>query len=269
MADSLHYYLNELVIPDTSGININVADSCITPKPIVVNFIEAGTVEIEPVLNLYNSYTDNIAYILFILLGMISVIWYFIPERFSTIFSFRSDSLLQRTGEGRTKVPGHIIIGFFWLNFIISTSIFIQLILQRFSVNVIAGLNNYESLVYVILTLTSLLLYRFIVIYGSAIIFETQRLKRQQVTIGSNINFITGLLLVPFTIVIIYAQVNVLLYIGMAVILFLQLYRLFKTAIIGKSSTIFTSLHIILYLCTLEIVPVLVLIRLIGNASKM
>lgn len=91
MADSLHYYLNELVIPDTSGININVADSCITPKPIVVNFIEAGTVEIEPVLNLYNSYTDNIAYILFILLGMISVIWYFIPERFSTIFSFRSD----------------------------------------------------------------------------------------------------------------------------------------------------------------------------------
>lgn len=266
MLNSSQYQVNEIIISDTSGVNLTIDDSTTLSQPIV-NFIQTEVIEISPIPHLYNSNTDVIAYILLILLGIISVIWYYMPDRFSTIFTLRSDGYLQRTGDSVTKVPGTLIMVFFWLNFVISSCIFITLLLQRFFGNEIIGFTEYEILGYILLVLSGLLLYRYIVIFGTATIFETKKLSRQQVIIGSKINFITGLFLVPIILVVIYTGANFFIYIGVAVIFVLQVYRLLKIVIIGKSSTIFSALHIILYLCTLEIVPVLVLIRLISNAS--
>lgn len=266
MNDSLQFTSIDSVISDTSKVNLSIEDS-ITVTKTVANFIQKESIEISPLLNLSNSNTDIIAYILFVLLGIISVIWFFTPDRFSTIFSLRTDGYLQRTGDSITKVPGTFIVGFFWLNFIFSTCIFMTILIQKFFVEDIVGLTEYEILGYVFLILGCLMLYRYLVIFGTATIFETQKLRRQQVIIGSRINFITGLFLVPIILVSIFTEGNFFIYVGIAVIAILQIYRLLKTVIVGKSSTIFSALHIILYLCTLEIVPVLVLIRLIGNTS--
>ncbi len=267
MYDSLQSYYNDSVIGDTAYSNLVLTDSSIVTKSISDSFLQIDSVEISPVLNLYSSNTDFIAYVLLILLGIISVLWYFLPDRFSTIFLLKSNSQLQRTGENIAKVPGTLVMGFLWLNFVISICIFIFLLLQMFFAKEISGTTDYKILGYIFLLLTGWLLYRFIIIFGAAVIFETQKLKRQQVIIGGNINIITGVLLVPTILFILYAGVNLLIYIGAALILCLQVYRLLQTVIIGKLSTIFSALHIILYLCTLEIVPVLVLIGLIGNAA--
>lgn len=267
MNDSLQYNFRDSVISDTVSVNLSLDDSTIVPKTIA-SFIQKESIEISPLINMYNSTTDIIAYILLFMLGIISVIWFFAPDRFSTIFSLRSDGYLQRTGDSVTKVPGTIIIGFFWLNFIISLCIFITLLVIRFFKDSFADLTEYEIMGYTILILCSLILYRYLVIFGTATIFETQKLRRQQVIIGSRTNFITGLFLVPIILVSIFTKGSFFIYMGIAVIVILQIYRLLKTVIVGKSSTIFSALHIILYLCTLEIVPVLVLIRLIGNASR-
>jgi hypothetical protein len=267
MLDSLQYQVNEFVISDSVNVNFPIEDSSTLSKPIVVNFFQNEGIDISPILHLYNSNTDVIAYVLLILLGIISTIWYFMPDRFSTIFSIRSESNLSRSGNSLTKVHGTLVMGFLWLNFVISTCIFILILLQRFFEKDIVGITDFEILGYIFLLLIGLLLYRFIIIFAAGAIFQTQKLKRLQVIIGLNTNFITGVLLVPITLVVLYTGVNFFIYIGIAVIVILQVYRLLKTVIIGKSSVIFSALHIILYLCTLEIVPVLVLMRLIGNAS--
>lgn len=267
MYNSLLYNLNVLAVSDTTIVNLAVDDSNTVTQPLPVNFIQMDNVQISPVLHLNDLNTDITAYVLLILLGIISVIWYFFPDRFSTIFSLKPDSKFQRAVESSTKVPGTLITGFFWLNFIISTGIFILLVLQRFFGNEITGLSDYEILSYVFIALSGLLLYRFMIIFGTAFVFQTQKLMKQQVITGRNILFITGVLLVPFILVILYTGGNVIMYTAIVTIVLLQVYRLVQIVIIGKSSTIFSALHIILYLCTLEIVPVLVLIRLIGNGS--
>ena len=85
--------------------------------------------------------------------------------------------------------------------------------------------------------------------------------------IGQNILFITGVFLLPIILLEVYTGFEILLIFAIVMIVLLQLIRLIKTFVIGKSISMFNALHIILYLCALDIVPVLVLIRMFVNIS--
>jgi len=267
MADSLLYNFNVLQIGDTNINNPTIGDTNIVSQVNTVNFLQLDSVDINPILHFATSNTDIITYILFLLLGIFSIIWYFLPERLSAIISLKLVSKLQRVGEGETKVLGALVSSFFWINFIVSTGIFILLILQIFYENEIASFSFYSLMSYIYLTLLVLLLYRVVIIWGAAFIFQTNSLMKEQVEISRNIQFLSGVLLVPIILVILYIGGDFFIYIGIAAIAILQAYRIIQLIIIGKSSTIFSALHIILYLCMLEIAPVLVLVRLIGNGS--
>ena len=267
MYDSLLYHFNVLKVGDTAIVSRAVVDSNSMIQPLPVNFLQSGNVQISPIMHLDNPNIFVITITLLILLGIISVVRYFLPDRLSLIFSMKSESQLQRSGESNAKVPGTLITGFFWLNFIISTGIFILLLLKMFFEKEIVDFSDYNLLSYIYLTILVLLLYRIVIIWGAAFVFQTQKLMKVQVTASRNIQFLTGVLLVPVILLMLYFDGNFITYTAIAVIVLLQLFRLVKIVIIGKSSTIFSALHIILYLCALEIVPVLVLMRLIGNGS--
>jgi len=267
MYDSLLYHFNVLRVGDTTIVNRAVIDSNTIIQPSPVNFLQSGDVQISPIIQQDNSNIFVITCALLILLGIISVIRYFLPDRLSMIFSLKSESQLQRAGDSNAKVPGTLITGFFWLNFIVSTGIFILLLLKIFFEKEIVDLSDYSLLSYIYITLLVLFLYRILIIWGAAFVFQTQKLMKVQVATNRNIQFLTGVLLVPVILLMLYIDGNFITYTAIAAIVLLQLFRLIKIVIIGKSSTIFSALHIILYLCTLEIVPVLVLMRLIGNGS--
>ena len=267
MTDSLLYYLNVLQNSDTINNNFTIADTTIVSQVENLTFLQFDNVDINPTLYFASSNTDVITYILFVLLGVISVIWYFLPEKLSTILSLRLVSKLQRVGDSDTKVIGAFVSSFFWLNFIAALGIFIMLILQLFFEKEIADFSIYSLLSIIYLILLVLILYRYIIIRGSAFLFQTHKLMIEQLEISRNIQFLSGVLLVPIILVILYIGGDFFIYIGIGVIILLQAYRILQLVIIGKSSTIFSTVHIILYLCTLEIVPVLVLVRLIGNGS--
>ena len=267
MVDSLLYQYNDTVIGDTMTTNIIIDSASIGNQNLPINFLQSSQIDINPILHISTFNSDVITYLLLVLLGINIVIWYFLPDKFLSIFSLKPNSQLQRSVESSAKDLGALIVGVFWINFILSIGIFILFILESFFTNEISGLSQFEILSYIFLFIGGLLLYRFIIMFGAATIFQTQKIMKQQVVLGRNIIFITGVFLVPVVLIILYTGSNIIIYTTIVIIILSQAYRLMLIVIIGKSNTIFSALHIILYLCTLEIVPVLVLARLIGNGS--
>lgn len=270
MGDSIPNLFNTTVINDSIIFNdILIADSVsVDSMPVkeVVNFLKLGDIVIKPMVKTINSEVDIITYILIALLGIIAVIWRFMPGRFSMIFSLKTDNQFPRSGGSNVVVPGTLITGFFWINFIVALAIFSYLLIQTYTINVIAELALFQLFGYIFLLIGSLLLYRIIIIFGTAKVFQTQKMMQQQMTVGRNLQFISGVILVPIIILIYYLNVPQLIVFTLVVLAFLQIIRVGKIILIGKSNTMFSTLHIILYLCALEMVPVLVLIRMIGNA---
>jgi len=267
MNDSLLYHLNVLILSDTVITKDTVSDTIAINMQEIVRFVQINNVNIAPKLIASNTNFDIFTYIIFFLLGVIAIIWYKIPERFFTIYSLKSASKIQRDrdGDSISKKPGFFFTGLFWLIFIISLSIFSILILNEYYAIEILKIQGFQIFKLTITSIIGLFVYRFILSYWTAFFFQTQNLLKLQVIIDRNTQFITGILLLPISLLILYTNVGFIFYIVITAFVILQAHRIVQIAIIGNSSAVFSAFHIILYLCALEIVPILVLLRLINN----
>ena len=267
MYDSLPHNFNSLFVSDTTLIYKTVVDSSTLTSVNPVKFLQSTSVNFNPELIVHNSNIDIITIVVIVLLGIISVIWHVLPEKFMAIFSLKSISNIQRDGDNASKKPGVLITSLFWLNFIIAISIFLFLVLHEFFSIRVLNISDYQIFKDILVVIAGLFFYRFVLSYTTAFIFQTQQLMKQQVVIDRNIQLSTGILLLPIILLMLYANNVLMVYIVVSIIALLQIYRLGQMVIIGKSNVVFSALHIILYLCALEIVPVLVLLRLINNYS--
>jgi uncharacterized protein DUF4271 len=268
MNDSIPYYFNVVGVSKISADTI-VANSDSGINASYNRFLELTSVNIDP-LPIFSNFSDDIiTYILFFLIGTIAMIWHFLPDKFALIFSLKIDNQFARSGDRNVRVPGTLITGFFWINFIIVSCFFILILLEKYFAELIISMSVFEVFGVILIGFLCLIVYRSIVIYATGIVFQTKKMMKKQLVIGRNIQFITGVILAPIVLLIIYSSGSLLLSLMALTIAFLQVLRLVKISIIGKSSTIFSTLHIILYLCALELVPILVLFGLIGNDSVM
>jgi len=261
MNDSLLFQQNIKIIDDTVLVSSAIANDTITQN--LGNFFQTSNIQIKPIAHFSSINYDYITYVIFALLGIISIIWYLLPEKFLTIFSIKSINKVQRDSSSTSSNLGIVLSSFFWLNFIISTSFFIIMIIKKLHIETIYALTN--PIVYILITLTSLFIYRFLLTHTTAFVFRTQQLMKQQIIIDRNVQLISGIILLPIILLIIYTEGTVILYFAMSIFTTLQAYRIIQIAIIGKTSTVFSVFHIFLYLCTLEIVPIVVLIGIINN----
>ncbi len=76
-------------------------------------------------------------------------------------------------------------------------------------------------------------------------------------------NHTTGILLFPVILLIVYFQEQPFMWIALGLISILLTYRFIRSISIGLSNTKFSVFYLILYLCTLEILPLLLLIKVI------
>ena len=217
--------------------------------------------------DLINSQSDYLTYVIIFLIGSAALIWHFMPDRFRMIFSLKTESHYLRSVNANPLVQGNLITGFFAINYFISLGIFMFLFLGEFFEDLIEGHSTIEMLGWCYFIIGVFYIYRTALIYGISIIFNTIKLRKQQVRIGQNILFITGIFLLPIILLKLYTGFGGLLIFAIVIIGLLQLVRLTKTFAIGKSISMFNALHIILYLCALDIVPALVLIRMFVNTS--
>ncbi len=96
-----------------------------------------------------------------------------------------------------------------------------------------------------------------------SIIFMTERTNTEyKLNILTTISFL-GFLLLPILVFTVYLKSSWLIYTCLAIIVLASLFRLVKGFIIGISLTKFSYFFLFVYLCTLEILPLLVAAKLI------
>ena len=95
----------------------------------------------------------------------------------------------------------------------------------------------------------------------SGMIFTTQKRSFEYLLHAYMINLAIGLFLVCILLPMIYLNGKVFFYIGLGFLLIMFVFKLIKGISIGFSFTKFSRFHLFLYLCTLEILPLAVLVK--------
>lgn len=208
---------------------------------------------------------DNWLSILLLLCFILLAISKFIfRKRFSNLFK----AFWARNYSNQLMREGNIFkeqlgIAMFLL-YLISTPIF-------YSISFIHFFPNYEPSLNLTIVIQasalSLILwaYRILYIKTTAFIFKTHKPSDEILTQLFIFNLISGIAVLPFITLYYYSEIAIFLIIGIAIWSFIQIYRFIRLFVIGFSYSIFSGLHLFLYLCTLEIVPIVILIKIVNN----
>lgn len=150
------------------------------------------------------------------------------------------------------------------LLYIVSIPIFYALSILFFFPN--KGIELNLPLVIQIAALPILLwIYRFIFIKTTAFIFKTTKPSNEILTQLLIFNFLSGIVVLPFITLFYYSESSTFLIFGIVIWSIIQIYRFIRLFVLGFSYSIFSGLHLFLYLCTLEIVPIVILIKIVSN----
>jgi len=101
----------------------------------------------------------------------------------------------------------------------------------------------------------------------TGIIFETREASYLIILDDFIIGCINGLMLIPILFFTTYSPSPIIFYIGGAILAFTFFYRLIRASIIGFTYAPFSLLYLFLYLCSLEIVPLVVIIKILAGNS--
>ncbi|MCL7989361.1 DUF4271 domain-containing protein [Sphingobacterium sp. lm-10] len=202
------------------------------------------------------------AMLLFLCVGMIRFIF---PAEFHIIIdAYYRERLLQQISKEDSMATSWPYV-FLYTIFSLALGLFIVVYMSSFRDAHFLTFGNYmrASGLIAVLFILKILLVRFI-----SFVFGLQRLIREYITVIYLVYFNSILFLLPFLLFIILsptAYFNIILILFVLSISIMFVYRVLRTVLNVFGQTRFSISYLIIYLCTLEIAPILLLIRALGN----
>jgi len=195
----------------------------------------------------------------FVLLSFVQV---FYRRRLNQIllapFSKRFLSQLVRDGDlfsERTALATGII-------YFVTTSLFLyqlnELVIHHQQPNYFHGFGFF---ILICLFLLGFWIVKVVMIEFLGFIFRTHRTSREYLLNILIFNILAGIFLLPFLVFSVYLKDPVFLWIGLIIFALFFAFRLIRGFLIGISLTKFSWLFLFVYLCSLEILPLIVLIK--------
>jgi Domain of unknown function (DUF4271) len=224
-------------------------------------FIQGASTDfqIKPVEKNFNGW---IVYVLLVLVFFISLIWYYLPERALSLIKYTDKSRDFHTRENvNTETPGILILLFFIINYFIALTLFFFLSIKDINITPDKFIRN-EYLLFFLTGVIGFYLYRLIVIYFTGFIFNTKLVAIKQIKLYINVDNLTGVLLIPLLFLLLFNRIDFFFYTGLFIMIAFQIFKWVRSFVLGKSIPGFSILHLFMYLCTLEILPLIVLIKL-------
>jgi hypothetical protein len=115
-----------------------------------------------------------------------------------------------------------------------------------------------------LMIMLSLFLYWVVKVFGIRLlgmVFKTENTTAMYLLNVLVINIITGLVLIPLMVLVIYMKSIFFLYITLIILILSLLFLFVRGFLIGLSLTKFSYIFLFVYLCTLEILPLIILIK--------
>lgn len=144
------------------------------------------------------------------------------------------------------------------------SAIFGFLIVREFA-GIPPGLHN---LTFAAIIMGGLMAYQLVkssLIYLSGIIFDTREVARLYQLNIMIFNNVIGIILFPLAVVCFYWDNIFVLTTGIIIVLLLLIYRLFRGILTGLANKSYNLFYLFLYLCTLEILPLLLLYKVFSK----
>jgi len=229
------------------------------------NFLPGHPTEMVQRLN-PSAYPDWMIWGLLFFLFVLSIFWFYTPERILTNFSISGQkSYFRRMRQIAYYEPGILIKLFLVFTYWFTVSLFIYLLIDHFDSGLIERLRlpPHELFFYITGAIVVFFLYQYIFIVVMGFVFKAGGLASKQLKLYLNTDYATGMILIPLLLLILLINKNFLFYFALFFIVVIYFIRWFFSYKISKSNPGFNSLHLFMYLCTLEMIPFLLLVKML------
>ncbi len=200
--------------------------------------------------------------ILFIGLGLVRIFFYSTFQ--NIVYGLFNERILMQISKEDSILTSWPYI-FLYLIFSMSLGLFALMYYATLEGgHIISALNFIKiSSVVAILFVVKILLIRII-----SIIFETERIVREYISVLYLLYFNSAIFLLPLLVYLLFSptssfQTVLIFYLSIVSLVFI--YRFIRTGVGLIAHLKFSIFYLILYLCTLEIAPILILVRTLNN----
>lgn len=246
---------------DTS---ITLVNSIKTPKTSLLNQHTLQLQNQQPIQrNLLN--TDWISGLLILCFILLAFARAFYNKRlqqfFKSFFSSRFQHMMQRDRhifKDRVSIPLFII-------YCISFSLFVHQSIIYFFPGYDFPVDNISLFLLIIFSVLLLSLLKILIILIYGMVFKSNYIRSEIIVTNFVFNVVFGILLLPILIINIFLPSPFFLYLGFFLWLSSLLYKGLRQIFTRIPDTKFSLFNRFIYLCTFEITPVLVLIKLVLN----
>jgi len=229
------------------------------------HFFQTKKVEILPVEHTHNGYTEWFVLFFFGVLFLLILIWFFFPERFLRLIYSEDSKVVKRIKNSQFNNPGVLFIVLIIITFISSTTVVSYFIIKQcFGDNIFEGYTIPQIFTGIALAIFIYYLIRFLIIFFSAIIFTTVEKSKKLLSEFLKLDVIQGIIFVPLIFFIYFSSPLISVCVGVMILSIIYLLKWYKIFFIGMSFANVSVLHNILYICTLEIIPVYALMKLMN-----
>jgi len=233
-------------------------------KPAIGHFIQQS----EVTFNIVNHFKDYSGWITLYILGLsfiLALIWYFFPERVLRILSREGSKHKLKYTDNQFAKPGIFLYALYIITFISTMGIFFYLLIKFYSPELFINY-PFQKIVFGILILIILYFFiRLLIIFLFSFLFQTHDLMLRQRNANFRIDLTQSLILLPILIIMLNYSTPFIYYSGIVLLAYVVAFKWGVTIVIGIKSSKISLYHNILYLCALEITPVIVLVKLLEN----
>ncbi|MGN0002095.1 MAG: DUF4271 domain-containing protein [Sphingobacterium composti] len=205
-----------------------------------------------------------VSVLILILLSIGLVRIFFYPTFLNIIYGCFNERVLAQISKEDNVLTSWPYI-FLYIIFSFSLGLFVLIYFSAKQDLLFLTINNFTrlSLIIGVMFVAKLLLVRII-----SVIFETEKLARNYITMLYIVYFNSLLFLIPLLILAVFlpfSYIDILVVILVVGTIFLFTYRMIRTAFNLLGNLKFSIFYLILYLCALEIAPILILVKSLNN----
>lgn len=229
------------------------------------HFFPGPEESIQPILQ-HQPVNDWFYYLSLAILILIAAARHFSPYRFffliEAFFSYRKTELLQNEGKVIRNGTSLILI---LVVILVAGILLYHLQNYLYLPSAFPSTPPYLTVVYFGIAVAGLWLLKSLLILVGGGLFKTPYPSYLILSNMLIVNVVGALIMLFFGIVYFYSPNHTFLYLPLYFVITFYIYRLIRNFIIGRKAGAFSIFYIILYLCTLEILPVLVIYKMIKD----
>lgn len=252
--------LKDLLVPQQQIKLIDTLDI----RPSIFFPFKEKPIEINPKLRYEENY-DWLTGLFILCLIILTWVKYESGKRVTQIFK----AVIARHNMNQLLRDGDIIHeritpGLMFM-YLISISTLAFLLIVHYDVSI--PLTDNTFLIFSLLASVIFILWiaKLITIKVSGIIFRTRAESNEYLITNLLYNITTGMVAFPFILIGHYAEDKVIILFAVAILALGMIARFIRSIFVGLSAQSFSVVYIFLYLCTLEILPILVLYKFLVN----